>query len=513
MKSNRNLDTIDKILRLGVRRVWPFLLLGVVMVMALALRLVGPTAAPAGPQLPEPSPQPTVEAAVQPTAGPVVSISTRDLISAIQRLGVRPEGEAEVEVFLTTPQFYETTGRALPREALERPSVVFVIAETTHAGSLADDPPAPRVRVDDQELPVPIASRLLASSPHHRTTMLVYPATLPTGEPAFSGETQAIQMVFPAPGGVESASNILTWELPLEYTESYSSREVVLGRLSASKPETTPNSAAQSESALAPDNLGEGGAASVPSGHLPLTWGVLVAIMAGMVVALSPCLIQLVAYYTVVLAGISAEGDNLATSRRHILQTGFFFALGFTLVYTAGGAAAGYIGQSLDTLGLLSVWMRPIEAVAGIIVLFLALRTAWNARAPLVCNLPLASVLGNGHRTGVLSAALMGFSFAGGCLSCFSATVLPALLLYAGSTGSMLYGAVLLLALSLGTSVPVLAIAVGASRFQPLLQRLQRPSPLLGLGSAVVMAGVGFLMLTNQFHLLSDWWVQHLGLY
>jgi cytochrome c biogenesis protein CcdA len=255
--------------------------------------------------------------------------------------------------------------------------------------------------------------------------------------------------------------------------------------------------------------LGTAAPAGLPVDVGPaLTWAAFLAIMAGMLTALSPCLIQLAAYYAATLAGVSTEGGapghrDMRVAQRHIIRTGLFFALGFTLVYTAGGAAAGLVGQSLETLGLLNTWMRPIAVVAGAVIILLALRVAWNARAPLVCRLPMAPLFGRGGSTGSVSSALMGISFAGGCLACFSASVLPALLLYAGATGSVAYGALLLLVFSLGVSLPCLGLAVGASRIQPLLARLQRSGPFLGLASAAVMVAFGIIMITDQFHLVS----------
>lgn len=106
----------------------------------------------------------------------------------------------------------------------------------------------------------------------------------------------------------------------------------------------------------------------------------------------------------------------------------------------------------------------------------------------------------------------MGFTFAGGCLSCFSATVLPALLLYASAVGSVMYGALLLMVFSLGISVPVLGLALGVSRSERLLSWLQRNNLKLALVSATIMAGFGILMVTYTFHIFSGFISQFLNL-
>ncbi|MEE8362570.1 MAG: cytochrome c biogenesis protein CcdA, partial [Dehalococcoidia bacterium] len=301
--------------------------------------------------------------------------------------------------------------------------------------------------------------------------------------------------VFPAPDGEETAINVLDWSLPIRYTDAYVSGEVVLQPPASDIPGTT-GPAESTAGSVTPALV------AAPA----LTWPAVLAIMAGMLTALSPCLVQLAFYFTATLGGASTEGvaeRGRAAAQRHVVLTGLFFALGFTLVYTAGGAAAGYVGQSLDDLGVLTRWMRPISIVAGTVIIFMAVRVAWNARAPLVCKLPMAPVFGRQRRTGLLGSALMGISFAGGCLACFSASILPALLLYAGATGSVAYGALLLGVFSLGISLPCLALAFGVSRLQPLVQRIQGAGPALGLVSAAVMAGFGFIMLTNQFHVVS----------
>lgn len=161
---------------------------------------------------------------------------------------------------------------------------------------------------------------------------------------------------------------------------------------------------------------------------------------------------------------------------------------------------------------MLITWSRPLSIMAGAIILVMALRVAWNARSPLVCHLPMSGLFGKERRTGLIGSAVMGISFATGCLVCFSATILPALLLYAGATGSVTYGALLLLVFSLGITVPCLILAFGISRLQPLVVRLQNMGPYLGLASATVMAAFGVIMFTDQFHLVSSLIYGYLGL-
>ncbi len=425
------------------------------------------------------------------------TVEAQDINLALVRYGNHPETEdADMTVFLLTPTYFDATGRIPPDEVVTE-SLLFYISEDTHSFELPLDPPRPLLRVDGGQRLEPADIKILADTEHHRAMLVRYAAVSPGGELLVSEDTQRLEIIFGdrVPGS-NSIVTLMKWDLPIEYNEKVVSREVVIDR---------PMS---------------GEAAAVTSslmGNQAITWGAFLAIMAGLLIALSPCLVQLGVYYTAIMAAAGVERDNPdslneADAKKHIIQTGLFFTIGFMGVYTVAGAAAGSIGQSLDTLGLFNVWLRPLGIAAGIIIILLAVRVAWNARAPLICHLPMPAIFGKKRRTGVLGSALMGISFAGGCLACFGATVLPALLLYAGGTGSVVYGALLLFTFSLGIALPCLLLAFGISRFQPLLQRLYRFGPSLALASALVMVGFGLLMITNQFHILSGFIGQFLNI-
>lgn len=422
-------------------------------------------------------------------------VSSPQLIETLVRYGQIPVAEGErplVDVLFATPGYFSATKRDIPDAAVAEASLVFYVVQEIHIGELPQAT-TPLVSIDGGPLTGQVSGQMVADSEHHRTSAHIYRAEDLGISLANATRLQNVQMVFPAVGGIAPESATLTWEMPLQYSEGVSEDYVLVG--------------------------GDARPSSIPIFQAPssLGWGAFLAIMAGMLVALTPCLIQLGVYYAAALAGVGAEGEGgkahtLPQMRRHIMQTGLFFALGFTLVYTAGGAIAGVVGQSLSTLSFFSTWAKPLSIAAGVVILLMAFRVAWNARVPVVCNLPLGRLLGHQRRTGVLGSAVMGFTFAGGCLSCFAATVLPALLIYAGSTGSVFTGAALLFVFSLGVSIPCLAIAFGVSRIEPLLLRLQRAGPTLGFLSAGVVAAFGLTMVAYQFHVVSGWIYGILGM-
>lgn len=525
-----------------LRQSWPLWLIGLVVVIALALfalnslRPTEPSAEPVAQPAPElpiakaeavaPVPPP---AAVAPKAIPAPavfepevvpdSLTMDQLLKGLLRQGIRPEGVLPtVDVLLSAPAYFEATEREVPGAALEEPTFLFYVTEDSHE-ELPTEAPAPLLVIDGVEIAAPSRTTILADSFHHRTSLLFYAATDGAGQPLVSSESRTFQLIFPATAGWTLPTNELTWNLPIHYTSDFSSWQIALGMDARVIPQPEAEivapvpliaEPAQPAASSAPAaQVIDARSSPVKRASQPLTWAAILAIMAGMLTALSPCLIQLVVYYTATLAGVSTEGQKpgsaqMIAAQRHIMRTGLFFAAGFTLVYTAGGAAAGYIGQSMDRVGVLTTWTRPLSIIAGTIIIIMAVRVAWNAKAPLICRMPMAPLFGKDYKTGVVGSVVMGISFATGCMACFSATVLPALLLYAGATGSVLYGTTLLLVFSLGVTLPCLLLALGVSRLQPFVSRLQSAAPYLGLASAVVMAGFGVIMLTDQFHLVSS---------
>lgn len=149
------------------------------------------------------------------------------LLAALLRHGIRPEGLTSadypgVDVLLATPLYFRLTGRRLP--APDRTSIVFFVSEEVHIGELPTLPPRPLLKVG-RVYHEPVEVRMLTDSPHHRTTIVLYDAAWSDGGPVVTPEARSLEMVFPA-GSSASGESVLSWDLPIPYAPSYSSREL-----------------------------------------------------------------------------------------------------------------------------------------------------------------------------------------------------------------------------------------------------------------------------------------------
>ena len=195
--------------------------------------------------------------------------------------------------------------------------------------------------------------------------------------------------------------------------------------------------------------------------------------------------------------------------RIRVVRAAFFFVPGFTLVFTASGALIGWsaarLGESID-FDQWQRYMRYIGIVGGIIILVMALRVAAKVRAPLVCKMPILSKMSNQKRPAKpWELMLAGLAFATGCMTCFGAATVTAMVVYVGVSGSAAFGAFALFLFSLGMGIPLIIAASVMAKFLPVLFKLEKGIRWLGMASSLVMIGFAVLLITGNYVTLTEW--------
>jgi len=95
---------------------------------------------------------------------------------------------------------------------------------------------------------------------------------------------------------------------------------------------------------------------------------------------------------------------------------------------------------------------------------------------------------------------------------CFSGAIVATLLVYVGMIGSASIGAIILFVFSMGVAIPFLAAAFFLSRTMSTMQWVSRYSPQIGFVSMIVIIAFGLVLLTDNFHTVSDIIYPWLGL-
>ncbi len=233
--------------------------------------------------------------------------------------------------------------------------------------------------------------------------------------------------------------------------------------------------------------------------------GIPLALAAGLVSFLSPCVLPLVPGYLSTVIGV-APADIQHAGARRVLGPSLLFIASFSLIFILLGLTATQIGSVLtDHI----VTLRTIGGVLIIAmgVLFLAtpfvdaLNFQWHSE-------PLQRLAGRG---GPLVA---GAAFAIAWTPCTSIT-LGAILTQAAVSNSAAHGALLLAFYSAGLAIPFLLIALAFERATDALAIVKRHfSVIVGVGGLVMIA-LGLLIVTGEFTVLNSQansWLQGTGL-
>ncbi|HYY10858.1 MAG TPA: cytochrome c biogenesis protein CcdA [Kineosporiaceae bacterium] len=230
--------------------------------------------------------------------------------------------------------------------------------------------------------------------------------------------------------------------------------------------------------------VGAGVGSTVVDGSLLLA--VPVALAAGLVSFLSPCVLPLVPGYLGYVTGLS--GVDLEEQRRGRLLAGAaLFVAGFTAVYVALGWAAGAIGYTLQEHS------QALARVLGVLTVVLGL--VYLGVVPLVGG---ERRLDLRPTAGLAGAPLLGAAFGLGWTACTGPT-LAAIAALAGIGGNPGRGALLATAYCLGLGVPFLLVALAYRRALGALAVVRRHRVLVTRIGGGLLVTVGVLLATGAW--------------
>ncbi|MGD9935161.1 MAG: cytochrome c biogenesis CcdA family protein [Dehalococcoidia bacterium] len=278
--------------------------------------------------------------------------------------------------------------------------------------------------------------------------------------------------------------------------------------------------------------------------------GPMVAFSAGVLSFLSPCVLPLVPIFITQLAGASVENGQVTARRGVTFSHAVAFVLGLSAVFILLGASAGLLG------GFLTEHQRDLEQGSGLLLIALGalLVPGYERRSPaamagmllalvalLFVLVELADLRGSPFRTGILTvalavlwarfsgflplnlfartvqfnpgkastasygrSALVGGAFATGWTPCVG-PILGGILTLAATSGDVWTGIYLLVAYSAGFSIPFLITGLAVSDASRGLKRVQRYIPAMEVASAVMMVGLGILLVSGRLTALNEY--------
>lgn len=229
--------------------------------------------------------------------------------------------------------------------------------------------------------------------------------------------------------------------------------------------------------------------------------GIPIALVAGLLSFLSPCILPLILPYISLISGISIssikEGQISSRDRLIIILSTLFFIIGFTIVFIVFGIIAGQFG------GVLADAKNILSKIAGAIIIIFGLHILGIIRIPFldyearIRNFPT-------QRIRFLTAFVMGLLFAFGWTPCIG-PILGSIIGIAFYGGNTTYGAVLLGVYSIGLAIPFFIVAIFINSAVSLIAKLRNVVKFVEIASGIILILVGIALITDTLGVISGY--------
>ena len=200
-----------------------------------------------------------------------------------------------------------------------------------------------------------------------------------------------------------------------------------------------------------------------------------VALLAGFLSFLAPCVLPLVPGYLSAVSAVSADELGRPGTARRVVISSVPFVLGFTAVFVLLGVGASLVGGSLLRNQFL------LEQISGFVLV--------------VFGLAFMGLRSRGSRV------LLGGAFAVCAAPCIG-PVLAAILVLAGSSDTVLQGAALLAVYSLGLAIPFVLAGALFARAMGAFRWLRDHYRAIQFAGGLVMVALGLLLFFGRFYVL-----------
>ncbi len=225
-----------------------------------------------------------------------------------------------------------------------------------------------------------------------------------------------------------------------------------------------------------------------------------IAVAAGFVSFISPCVLPLLPGYLAFLSGAAGSLEGRSGRGRAVLGS-ISFIVGFAVVFVSLGALFGGFGA------LLKDHERMLSIVFGSVTILLGLFFAgwwpsrWLNRERRIHHLPRVSILG---------AGALGFLFALGWTPCLGPTLGAILgLAAANSNATALRGSILAFFYCLGLGIPFVVAALATEWVTTASSWLRRHQRTIGRVGGLLLVVIGILEVTGAWHSFVLWLQLH----
>ncbi|TET73543.1 MAG: cytochrome c biogenesis protein CcdA [Candidatus Aminicenantes bacterium] len=227
---------------------------------------------------------------------------------------------------------------------------------------------------------------------------------------------------------------------------------------------------------------------------------IFIALSAGFISFLSPCILPLIPSYMAFITGISLEElsheKNLKRVRKIVIINSLLFILGFSIIFIALGASATFMGK------FLSRNIRWFEIVGGCVVILLGLHFIGIFRLKFLNREKKIHL--KDKPLGFIGTVLVGMAFGAGWTPCVG-PILGAILTMAATTQNIFKGMVLLAFYSVGLGLPFLISGLIIHKFFEYFKAVRKYFKVITAVGGILLIILGVLLITGYFSSISSY--------
>lgn len=225
--------------------------------------------------------------------------------------------------------------------------------------------------------------------------------------------------------------------------------------------------------------------------------GISVALGAGFVSFISPCVLPIVPAYLAYISGMSFQEFTSGRRRRTSVLLAVSFVLGLSVVFILLGAAASAFGAYFLTNQVLFS-----RIAGGVIIVF-----GWHFLGILPIPFLLRELRLNTQITQggtIVGAFVLGLAFAFGWTPCIG-PILGAVLSFVAQEGSVGRGSIYLISYATGLGLPFIIAAAFIDRSMRYMNRMKPWMLVIERSIGILLILVGLMLITGWFVSVSYW--------
>ena len=215
-----------------------------------------------------------------------------------------------------------------------------------------------------------------------------------------------------------------------------------------------------------------------------------VALSAGLISFLSPCVLPLIPGYIAYISGSSL--NELLENRNINLLPIILFTFGFSVVFIIFGATATFLGKLFLNNSL------ELRIIAGAIIIIFSLHILGIIKLNF---LNYEKRIYTSNNKGVAGSILVGMAFGFGWTPCIG-PILGSILALASTEESINRGILLLFFYSLGLAIPFVLSGYLIQKFLVFSKNFKKNINLVSKAGGIILLTTGILIITNKLQLL-----------